>query len=193
MATGNTTWNNVPMEGKSINLTLSLPHKDLENILGTTTQWPTSELTPFSPSVFGYSVWSLSFRECLFVWLNIARQWPMRNIPDENIGSFIHLTDFVVQFRLLFLFHMGRSEGVLVESTKVKITHCVNWEVSSQAFNFLRNQHYTGSWKNFKHVFVREDMRVTATYCFRRIIENTVLCLKAVLTTSTILALSERI
>ena len=38
----------------------------------------------------------------------------------------------------------SRSEGVLVGSTKVKITHCVNWEVSSQAFNFLRNQHYTG-------------------------------------------------
>jgi len=38
MATENTTWNNVPMEGKSINLTLSLPYKDLKHILGTTTQ-----------------------------------------------------------------------------------------------------------------------------------------------------------
>jgi len=141
MATANTTWNNVPMEGKSINLTLSLPRKDLEHVLGTKTQWPTSELTLFSPAVFGYSVWSRSFRECLSVWLNITRQWPMRYIPNKNVGSFFHLTDILVHFRPLFLFHTSRSEGVLVQSNKVKIRHCVNWEVSSQAFNCLRNQH----------------------------------------------------
>ena len=152
MATENTTWNNVPMEGKSINLTLSLPYKDLKHILGTTTQWPTSELTLFSPAVFCYSFWSRSFRECLSVWLNIARQWPMRYIPNNNIRSFFHLTDTLVHFRPLFLFQMSSSEGVLVGSIKVKITHCVNWEVSSQAFNFLRNQHYTCCWKNFKLV-----------------------------------------
>jgi hypothetical protein len=152
MATGNTTWNNGPMVGESINLTLSLPHKDLAYILGTTTHLPTSELTLFSPTVFSYSVWSRSFRKCLSVWLNMARQWPMRHIPNKNTGPLFHLTDILVHFRPLFLLHMSRSEGILVGSTKIKITHCDNWEVSFEAFNFLRNQYYTGCWKTFKHI-----------------------------------------
>ena len=157
------------MEGKSINLTLSLPHKGLAHVLGATTHWPTSELTLFSPAVFGYSVWSRSFQECLPVWLNITLQWTMRQIPNKNIGSFFHLTDILVRFRPLILAKI--CSGKHIQHTINSFRECLPvWQNIALQWTMrqIPNKN-TGSFFHLTDILVRFRPLILAKICSRKI------------------------